>query len=219
MREMLDYIDIKGKIITADAMHCQTETCKKIIDAGGDYVFGLKKNQKSSYQAVKEFFENETTKNDVETFQTIENHNGRFEKRICNKVCDIEGILEPDKFMGVQSIFAIKRIFETKYGPTEETSFYISSLAQTPEKLLRAAREHWKIESMHWMLDVVWNEDKCYLLSANGHKTLNAFRKLALLTHRNYISSLPQKHRCSIKENLLTCLAAENKLCKLLRFL
>jgi len=219
MQEMLELIDIKGKIITADAMHCQSATCEKIIDKGGNYLFGLKENQKSSYEAVKMFFESETAKNDFEIYKTSEKHNGRIENRICSKINDISGILEPKKFKNVSSIFSIKRITETKYGISEETNFYISSLEETPRKLLEISREHWKIESMHWMLDVVWNEDNCCLLSENGHKTLNAFRKLALLIHKNFINQkfINIKNKPSIKQNLLKCLISESKFCELLQ--
>ncbi|MDR0606284.1 MAG: ISAs1 family transposase, partial [Bacteroidales bacterium] len=61
---------------------------------------------------------------------------------------------------------------------TMETSYYISSLDETPEKLLQTVREHWKIESMHWLLDVVFSEDECRLKNYEGQKTLNSFRKL-----------------------------------------
>ncbi|MDR3239596.1 MAG: hypothetical protein LBT44_05865, partial [Clostridiales bacterium] len=49
-------------------------------------------------------------------------------------------------------------------------------------------REHWKVESMHWMLDVVFSEDECMILSENGQKTLNIFTKLALFIHKQYVA-------------------------------
>ncbi|GHU56097.1 hypothetical protein AGMMS49975_18870 [Clostridia bacterium] len=90
----------------------------------------------------------------------------------------------------------------------EETGYYISSLDCNPENLLSASRSHWKIESMHWML--VWDEDSSGILSENGHKTLNAFRKLALLGHRRYVASLPKKP--SVKGNVLAALLDDSVL-------
>ena len=66
-QDMLEYLDIKNKVITADAMHCQKETCDKIIKKKGDYVFALKENQKNLYNDIKLFFENETDAFDVYT--------------------------------------------------------------------------------------------------------------------------------------------------------
>jgi predicted transposase YbfD/YdcC len=152
-QEMLNYLDIKGKIITADAMHCQRETCARIIKGKGDYVFGLKGNQK---------------------------------------------------------IFAVRRITESKHKTTDETCYYITSCYTSAEELLKITREHWKIESMHWLLDVVFSEDDCAILSENGHKTLNILRKLALMAHRAFIASLHKK--CSINANLLKCLMDEDYL-------
>jgi len=79
--------------------------------------------------------------------------------------------------------------------------------------LLEIARQHWKIESLHWMLDVVFSEDDCKILSENGHKTLNAFRKLALLIHKNFLAG--HRKKSSIKAHLLACLLDESLLSQL----
>ena len=71
-QEMFGYLKIKGKTITADAMHCQKETCKKIIEKEGNYVFGLKENQKSLYKDVELYFQSSNTNTDLETFTTTE---------------------------------------------------------------------------------------------------------------------------------------------------
>jgi len=81
---------------------------------------------------------------------------------------------------------------------------YITSLDLSAKELLRISREHWKIESLHWMLDVVFDEDGCEIISKNGHIALNAFRKLALLLHRQYVKAKAKK--CSVRTSLLNCL-------------
>ena len=72
---------------------------------------------------------------------------------------------------GIKSVFAIRRKVSDKFGKriSDETSFYISSLDVEPEKLLKITREHWKIESLHWMLDAVFND-----LILNLKKRMNA---------------------------------------------
>ena len=114
-------------------------------------------------------------------------------------------------------MFAIARIITTKGKTTVETCYYITSLDVSAEELLRIVREHWKVESMHWILDVVFSEDDCMVLSENGHKTLNILRKLAILLHKQFIATL--KRKISIKENLLNCLMSDNSLWILVGFL
>jgi predicted transposase YbfD/YdcC len=203
-QSMLDYLDIKGKTITADAMHCQKETCRIIINKGGDYVFGLKGNQGGLLEDVSLFFSDSINKDDCSVFETVEKNGGRLEKRICMASDKVSWLSDLPLWAGLKTIFETTRITTAKGNTTTETGYYITSLSCNPENLLAVARAHWKIESMHWFLDVVWNEDESGILSENGHKTLNAFRKLALLGHKNYISKLHKKP--SVKGNVLSAL-------------
>ncbi|GFH43431.1 hypothetical protein Hs30E_19820 [Lactococcus hodotermopsidis] len=94
-------------------------------------------------------------------------------------------------------------------------SYYISSLEAKPEKLLGIVREHWKIESLHWLLDVDFSEDECQVESENAQKTLNVFRKLAILAHRTYLKQTNKQR--SIKQNFLQCLINENVMLSVLK--
>ena len=123
---MLDILNIKGKTITADAMHCQKATCKRVIDGGGDYVFGLKENQKSLYFDVKLFIEDAVNTEHLDTFQTVEKGHGRIETRICYKVKDIGWLSEKDQWSGINSVFAIKRTVVKNGKTSSETNFYIA---------------------------------------------------------------------------------------------
>ena len=204
---MLGVLAIKDKTITADAMHCQKETCKRIIAAGGHYVFGLKENQKTLYDDVVLFINSEINginTDSIEKAMTTEKSHGRYEKRICYKVTDISWLEGRENWIGLKTVFAVRRIITSKGKTTDEISYYITSNDTTPDELLRIVREHWKIESLHWLLDVTFSEDDCRILSENGHKTLNIFRKLALMIHKRYIASLNRK--ISVKANLLNCL-------------
>ena len=211
---MLGLLDITGKTITADAMHCQKETCRKIIASGGDYVFGLKENHKTFYTDVKLFIDSDINTENIQSHTTVEKGHGRIEKRICKKVTDIDWLYGREEWMGLKSVFAVRRIVIKKGKVTDETCYYIASVDASAEELLRIVREHWKIESMHWILDVVFSEDDCGLLSDNGHKTLNILRKLALLLHKQFIATLSRK--VSVKANLLNCLMNDDLLCRLL---
>jgi predicted transposase YbfD/YdcC len=213
---MLEYLDIKGKIITADAMHCQKETCKKIINKKGDYAFGLKENQKSFYEDIELFFNDEQNRENIEIFKApIEKSHGRTELRICSKIKDISWLGNMRDWSGLKTIFSIRRICSDKYKTTDETNYYITSLSEPPEKLLKIVREHWKIESLHWMLDVLFSEDDCRLQSDEGQQSLNAFRKFAIFLHRNYLKSTGCKR--SAKSNMLKCLINEKLLVSMIK--
>ena len=214
-QEMLSYLNVAGKTVTADAMHCQKETCKKIIDKGGDYLFGLKENQKTLHDDVALYFQSVPDDAVIETFSTSEKNGGRIEKRICRKTTQIAWLNNCEKWAGLRAILEVERIVTFKGKTTREQSYYISSSASaSAEQLLSIVREHWMIESLHWMLDVVFSEDDCTLQSEEAHITLNCFRKFALLLHRHYISNLSKKP--SVKSNMLNCLMNDNLLLKVI---
>jgi len=204
LREMLDNIDIKGKIITADALHCQKDTCEKILRCGGDYLLGLKGNQQTTFDDAKLFLEDKINADEIERYSTVEKNGGRIEERVCRKTGYVDWPLGQSKWEGIKSFFSVNRRITTATTTTDETNYYICSRDVPAKELLHITRQHWRIESMHWMLDVVWNEDSCGLLSENGHKTLNIFRKLALLAHKKYISTHQIKR--SVKSNVLATL-------------
>lgn len=216
LRDMLDYIDVRGKVITADAMHCQRETCEKIIheDHGGDYVFGLKENQEALFDDTVLFFNDPINNDNIETKTTVELNGGRLEKRICRKTSDISW-LDHHKWPGLTSVFSVRRVVTTGEKVTDDTGYYIASVNGSAEELLEISRAHWRIESLHWMLDQDFSEDDCRLESNNAQKTLNAFRKLALSLHRNIIKK--RRSKLSVKSNLLTCMLNPNALIDLLR--
>jgi len=97
---------------------------------------------------------------------------------------------------------------------TEKISYYISSQDVSAKELLFLSRVHWKIESMHWMLDVVLSEDKCRFWNENAHITLNILCKYALLLQKQFISALPKK--ASVKKNMLNCLINDKFLLKVI---
>ncbi len=215
LQNMLDYVDVRGKIVTADAMHCQRDTCKKIIaeDHGGDYVLGLKGNQGTLHEDIGLFFSDSINNDSIETAITNEKNGGRVEKRICRKATNCDWLKEHE-WPGLRSVFEVRRIITAKEKTSDEKSYYIASIEASAAELLEISRAHWNIESLHWMLDQDFSEDECRLVSENAQQTFNAFRKLALAIHRNYMKK--QSRKRSIKSNLLSCLISEHALVDLL---
>ena len=213
-QEMLSYLNVAGKTITADAMHCQRETCRKVIKKHGNYVFGLKENQKKLYDDVALFFEDSDLRDETEIYTTIEKNKDRLERRVCRKASNIDWLTREHAWPGLRTVFAVDRTITRPKGTTKETSYYISSLNESPERLLSIARNHWGIESMHWMLDVVFSEDHCILASEDAHMALNAFRKYALAMHKNYIMQKGIKH--SKKTSMFNCLMNDDLMLQIL---
>ena len=102
---------------------------------------------------------------------------------VCN---DISWLVGKEKWQNLSSIGAICREFTKSGKTTRYTHYYISSTPLTPEKLLHHARTEWGIESMHWLLDVHYNEDKTRVWDMNVQKILNIIRKVALNLIRAY---------------------------------
>ena len=214
VKELIDMLDVKGMIITADAMHCQKETAEKIVNNGGDYVLQLKANQKSFYEDVYAMFDDkymdETDKNcEYEIYKTEEKSHGRIERRTCyvlNEIAFFTDYLA--NWKGLKKIFAVVREVEKENKVTKEISCYLSSKNTTAENLLSYTRKHWEIESMHHILDVTYDEDRCKLLSQRAQENLNIFRKMGISIHKNYLKNKKQ----TVKSNMFNCLLNDNLL-------
>lgn len=214
VKELIDMLDVKGMVITADAMHCQKETAQTIVNNGGDYVLQLKANQKNFYEDVYAMFDDKymdkTDKNsEYEIYQTQEKSHGRIETRTCyvlNEIAFFTDYLA--NWKGLKKIFAVVREVEKENKVTKEISCYLSSKNTTAENLLSYTRKHWEIESMHHILDVTYDEDRCKLLSQRGQENLNIFRKMGISIHKNYLKNKKQ----TVKSNMFNCLLNDNLL-------
>jgi Transposase len=221
VRELLEMFSIAGKVVTADAMHCNRETIEKIIQRGGDYVLALKGNQEIAHDEIGAYIEDCISDPlvEVEMASTVEKNRNRIETRICYKAPSLSWFESRHEWIGLKSAYAIKRSTLVQDGKrTVETAYFISSLDAPPSRILGIVRNHWKIESLHWMLDVDFREDGCRLLSSSGHQIMNILRKNAFAFHQNFIASLPQKTKPSVKKHMLRSLINNDSLLRLLRF-
>ena len=219
VRELIEMLNIEGMVVTADAMHCQKETAETIINNKGDYVLQLKANQGNFYQDVYAMFEDkymdEADKDcEYEIFSTMEKSHGRIEKRTCyvlNEIAFFTNYIA--EWKGLKKIFAVKREVEKDGKKTTETSCYLSSKNTTAENLLRYTRNHWKIESMHHILDVTYDEDRCKLLTQRAQENLNIFRKMGVSIHKNYLKNKKQ----TVKSSMFNCLLNDKLLLEVIR--
>ena len=135
----------------------------------------VKDNQKNLKEDIEFYFKT----HNVESYTTKEKNGGRIETRTAYTSCDIDWLCDKQKWSKLSCIGAIRRQFEKDGTKSNELHFYISSATLTPEQLLAHARLGWAVESMHWLLDVHYAEDKTRIWDMNVQQILNIDRKIA----------------------------------------
>ncbi len=179
--KLLELITVKGCTVTIDAMGCQQEIARKIIEQEADYILAVKENQKQLYQDIADEFR--FGKNILADL-TEELDHGRIETRRCSVITDFRFIENKQEWAGLKSIVKIESIREFKNSdkPNETaTRYYISSLLTEANQLQRAIRLHWGIENkLHWVLDVAFAEDASRKRAGNAAQNFSILSKIAL---------------------------------------
>lgn len=190
--ELLDLLDISGCLVTIDAMGCQKAIAAKIREKGGDYVLALKDNQPNLNEDVRLFIEHAMADKFSElkkrTFTTVEKDHGRIETRTCMLIELPGGIAWTDERRDWPGLISVGMVISKRQIGGEvsvETRYFITSLPVGPpdsaSKFARAIRSHWGIENrVHWVLDVVFNEDACRVRKENAPENLAVMRHIAL---------------------------------------
>lgn len=177
---LLEDLNIKGHIITADAMGTQTEIVKKIRRKRADYVLALKGNQGTLQEDVKLYFDDPEHLGGCVYTKTTEKARGGIEKREYWQTNEVGWLPQKKNWAGLKSI-AMTRNTITKEGrQTCETRYFISSLSLNVLEIARAIRGHWMVESYHWHLDVTFREDDNHTLEKEAAFNLNIIRKWTL---------------------------------------
>ena len=190
--ELIKQINIKGSVVTLDAMGCQEEIVNSICDAGSDYVIALKGNQGSLSDGVKDSFtlSDNKLKNlpQKSTSSPICGSHGRIDKRSVDVIeaNNIKELIDP-RWTNLNSLVRVKYSREEAGKVTKEERFYISSLPSIEAgRILGIVKKHWQVENcLHWSLDVAFSEDRCRIRDENAATNLSWLRKftLGLLKH------------------------------------
>lgn len=176
--QLLDLIDVKGAIVTADAMSCQKSIVKKIIDCNADYTIGLKLNQSALFNDVKDYFEE--FEQEAATTKTSEKGHGRIETREYFLMTDISWLEQRNDWQGLKSVGMVKSKVIENDETRIYTRYFISSLTEIHE-FAYSVRKHWSIENqLHWCLDVIFSEDASRARKDNSPLNMNILRKTAL---------------------------------------
>jgi predicted transposase YbfD/YdcC len=181
MLALLKRLDVKGCTVTIDAAGCQKALAKQIIQQKGDYVLALKENQESLWQYVIEQFDHWRSVDwqipfAYECARTVGKGHGRIERREC--FVDPKG-----QWPGLKSIAMVEAERRVRGKVSVERRYFVTSLSGkgVAGRVLRAVRRHWGIENrLHWVLDVVYNEDKSRVRSGHAAQNFSVLRQITL---------------------------------------
>ena len=182
--QLLDTINIKGNVVTIDAMGTQTAIAEKIRSARADYVLAVKENQKNLYTEIAEYFEDEEFRKEIKNSagykKTLEKSHSRIEIREYYQCDKIKWMKEKSRWKGLKSIGMVCKTTKDGEKTVTEKRYYISSLPLDIELLARAIRQHWSVEIMHWHLDVTFKEDMNTTQDRIAAQNLNIINKWSL---------------------------------------
>ena len=194
VRDLIAMLNLKGCMVVADALNCQKETAKAIIKAKADYLLDVKDNHADMRQDLEDYVQDPELQKNMDKSTTLEKNRGRIERRTAYSTDDTDWLYGKDQWTQLTTIGAIHTQFETPKGTSDEWHYYISSRKLTADELLRHARLEWSVESMHWLLDVHFDEDSCRVEDKSVQQNLNIVRKIALNCIRQYKDMTGLKH-------------------------
>lgn len=187
--DVLALLALKGCIVTIDAMGCQTAIAQQIVAGGGDYVLALKENQPRLYAHAVDWFDY-AKQHDFRLVgkhdycQTVSKGHGRIEVRECWLIRDtpiITEFREQHGWVGLRTLVMVRRQREIAGKRAEEISYYISTLTEGAADILYAVRRHWAVENeCHWILDVVFDEDRSRIRLGDSPENFSLLRQMAI---------------------------------------
>jgi len=183
--ELLKVLELEGCIVTIDAMGCQKEIVKTIIDKSADYVLGLKGNQGTLHEDVELYFEDCRASGFKEVtydyHETIDGDHGRIETRRYWTTADTDWLADKALWKNLSTIAMVQRERYVDGVTSLETSYYISSLTSNAAQIAQAVRGHWGIEnSLHWVLDIAFREDESRIRKDHAPANFATIRHMAL---------------------------------------
>jgi len=178
--KLLEMLSLKGCIVSVDALNCQREIARQIVDQGGDYALALKDNQGTLHDDVRMFLDDPAT-TAITTDTTVDGDHGRIETRTSTISTAVDWLQEDHRWPGLKAIGKIVRTREIGAKTTMETAYYLLSTPMTAAHFGQVVRAHWAVEnSLHWTLDVIMNEDQARNRLDHGPNNLAVLRHMAL---------------------------------------
>lgn len=184
--KLLAILDLKGCIVTIDAMGAQAAIAQQIIEQEADYILSLKGNQGGLHQNVAQLFDWAMTTQfkeiPHESYQTLEKGHGHLEIRRHYLLGSVEHLLNAERWRGLKRVGMIEAERRIEGQPTSrERRYYLLSLDGDVQRFATAVRSHWGIENqLHWFLDVAFDEDQSRIRSGHALENMTLMRKIAL---------------------------------------
>jgi predicted transposase YbfD/YdcC len=186
--ELLRLLEIKGCIVTIDAIGTQSKIAKMIVKAGADYLLAVKNNQGKLYQDLEMLFTSDQKQGlldqNYDHAKDVTKGHGRIDIRECWTISDpdyLAFIRNAQRWTGLKSLAMIVRRRIVDGVETVKTRFYISSLDPIAQKILSASRKHWEIENgLHWVLDLAFDEDRSRVRVGHAPANLAVLRQMAI---------------------------------------
>jgi predicted transposase YbfD/YdcC len=183
--EVLALLELKGCIVTIDAMGCQKAIAKDIVAQGGDYVLALKGNQSTLAQAVEELFIDADAVDyagwPMDSYETIDRGHGRIETRRYFTLTAVDKIPQSADWEKLNMVGMVQSERQVNDKTTQETRFYIASIGGDAQRFAWAVRNHWGIENgVHWCLDIAFREDESRVRDRQAANNLAVMRHIAL---------------------------------------
>lgn len=172
--QLLELLQLKGCVVTADALHCHRAMAKAIVARGGDYVLAVKENQPALLEDAKSAIRS-AARHGKTSLKTTDAAHGRNEQRVALPVQDMA---KKHDFPGLK---AVARITSKRGHDKPVERHFLMSRTYSRKEVLRIVRTHWSIENaLHWPLDVTLDEDLARNRKDNGPANLAVLRRLAL---------------------------------------
>jgi predicted transposase YbfD/YdcC len=202
--DLLDHLaeagQLGGALVTIDAMGCQVEIAGKIVGHKADYLLALKGNQPTLEADVAEYFRTAPA-SELVSKTTVEKGHGRIETRTYLASSHVDWIASErrypgaPRFPGIATLVQVHNLTEQAGKSSSETRTYLSSASLDIERIAQAARGHWGVESMHWLLDVEFKDDLSRYRQGHGARNMAVVRRFALDLVRNHKSKGSVKTR------------------------
>lgn len=188
--QLIELLDLCGCIVTIDAMGCQKEIARLIIDKKADYVFTLKENHENLYHEVQNFFLQAEANNfedaSINYCQTETKNHGRLEIRRYWITDQIAAFKNTGPWKNLRSIGMVESQRTVKGETSIERRFFICSLENNVQLFAKAVRQHWGIENnVHWVLDIGFREDECRIRTGHAPENMAVLRHIALNLLKN----------------------------------
>ena len=174
---LLELLDVRGCIVTIDAMGCQRDIAAQIRRQRGHYVLAVKANQGALLEELQDYFETDAPNGyrglKAAYHEETDSGHGRIEVRRCWQSADLRWMPATRAWAGAKSVARVESERHVGGRMTREVRYYLSSLDLDPARLMDAVRSHWAIENrLHWVLDMTFRED--YSRVRRGHAAENA---------------------------------------------